>query len=157
MEFVFDHNVTWIVKHLNLTEYTWGSYFAEAVSLLPERGGLPFGICKVDNPMSNFLTSNIVALLLLITAVAAGAAPDVHPHKLIPGSKYYFDNFDPEQKPWNPGRDLNIEEVFKNYQYVEIVLDQDGRGITVTHFIQGGKKDTVKYLLMPDGSLSKRK
>lgn len=110
--------------------------------------------------MNNFLISHIVALLLLITAVAAGAAPDpdsdIHPHKLMPGSKYYFDNFDPEQKPWNPGRDMNIEEVFKNYQYVEIVLDQDGRGITVTHFIQGNKKGTVKYLLMPDGALSKK-
>lgn len=110
----------------------------------------------LSNPMNNLLISNTAALLLLMTAVAVGAAPDVHSHKLIPGSKYYFDNFDPEQKPWNPGRDMNIEEVFKNYQYVEIVLDQNGRGITVTHFIQGSKKDTVKYLLMPDGSLSKK-
>lgn len=106
--------------------------------------------------MKNLLISNIAALLLLITAVAAGAAPDAHPGKLMPGSKYYFDSFDPEQKPWNPGRDMNIEEVFKNYQYVEIVLDQDGRSITVTHFIQGSKKDIARYLLMPDGSLSRR-
>lgn len=107
----------------------------------------------LSNPMNNLLIS-IAALFLLITAVAA--APDVYPGKLMPGSKYYFDNFDPEQKPWNPGRDLNIEEVFKNYQYVEIVPDQDGKGITVTHFIQGSKKDTVKYLLMPDGSLLRK-
>lgn len=108
--------------------------------------------------MNNLLISNIAALLLLTTTVAVGAAPDpdVHPDKLKLGSKYYFDSFDPEQKPWNPGRDLNIEEVFKNYQYVEIVLDHDGRGITVTHFIQGNKKDTAKYLLMPDGSLLRK-
>jgi hypothetical protein len=110
----------------------------------------------LSNPMNNLLISNTAALLLLTTAVAVGAAPDVHPDKLKPGSKYYFDNFDPEQKPWNPGRDLNIEEVFKNYQYVEIVLDQDGRGITVTYFIQGSKKNTAKYLLMPDGALLRK-
>lgn len=110
----------------------------------------------LSNPMRDFLVSSIAALLLLTTAVAVEAAPDAYPEKLKPGLKYYFDNFDPEQKPWNPGRDLNIEEVFKNYQYVEIVLGHDGREITVTHFTQGSKKHTEKYLLMPDGSLLRK-
>lgn len=72
-----------------------------------------------------------------------------------PGTAYYFDNFDPAQKPWEPGQDLNIEEVFKNYQYFEIVFSKDGKGITVSRFIQNRRVDRDKYLLGPDRSLQK--
>lgn len=71
------------------------------------------------------------------------------------GTAYYFDNFDPTQKPWEPGQDLNIEEVFKNYQYFEIVFSKDGKEITVSRFIQNRRVDRDKYLVGPDRSLQK--
>jgi hypothetical protein len=76
--------------------------------------------------------------------------------KFTPGTPYYFDNFDPGRKPWEPGQYLNIEEVYKNYQYYEIVFDQDGKGITVNRFLRGNKESSEKYLVLPDTSLRKK-
>ena len=68
---------------------------------------------------------------------------------------YYFEYFEPAQRPWKPGPHSNIEEVFKNYQYYEIEFDQDARGITVNHFIKGSMVGSEKYMVLPDGSLQK--
>ncbi len=69
---------------------------------------------------------------------------------------YYYDHFDPGKVPWEPGQALNIEEVFKDYQYYEIVLDRDGKTITVNQYIRGAKSSSDKYLVMPDGALQKQ-
>jgi hypothetical protein len=73
--------------------------------------------------------------------------------KMQPGVKYYYENFDPEQRPWDPGQDLNYEEVFKNYEFYEIVLDAARQEVTVNRFIQNNKSDSQKYRLLPDGAL----
>ncbi len=96
----------------------------------------------------------IVACCLFMLPVAGGAASLAE--KLTPGATYYFDSFNPGQQPWQPSQHLNIEEVFKNYQYYEIVLDQDGQGMTVSHYIQGVKKESGKFRILPDGSLQKK-
>lgn len=102
--------------------------------------------------MKSFSIKLGVVAALCLVSLAAFAAPE----KLTPGMPHYFENFDPTQKPWEPGPDLNFEEVFKNYQYYEIVLDQDGKGITVNHFIQNSKAGSEKYQLLPDRSLRKK-
>ena len=101
-------------------------------------------------------SSHILAaiLLLLVFPNASSAAPLAD--KFTPGTPYYFDHFDPWQKPWEPGQYLNIEEVLKNYQYFEIVFDQDGKGITVYRYLRGNREDTEKYLVLPDRSLQKK-
>lgn len=104
--------------------------------------------------MQNVIYS-VLASFLLAAQLAVATGVEVHPERLMPGSKYYFDSFDPERKQWVPAEPLNIEEVFKNYQYVEIVPDNDGKAITVNQYIQGSKKETVRYQVMPDGSLRK--
>ena len=91
---------------------------------------------------------------LLALAFSASAASLAG--KFMPGASYYYDNFYPEQRPWEPGRNLNFEEVFKNYQYYEIVLGQDGSEVTVNHYIRGDKAGSEKYLVLPDGSLRKK-
>lgn len=91
----------------------------------------------------------LFCLLLLPFSAAAAAG------RLTPGMAYYFDNFDAGQRPWAPGQHLNIEEVFKSYQYYEIVLAQDGNGITVNHYIRGSRAGSEKYRILPDGSLQK--
>jgi len=96
----------------------------------------------------------LVGLLLLQLSLAAGAAS--LSEKFAPGTPYYFDSFDPGQKPWNPGQHLNIEEVFKNYQYYEIVLDKGSKEITVSLYIRGVKAGSEVYLELPDGSLQKK-
>lgn len=73
-----------------------------------------------------------------------------------PGATYYFDAFDPTQKPWNPGFDLNYEEVFKNYEYYEIVFSSSGKEFTVNRYLRNSKKDSEQYHLNPDGSISRK-
>jgi ABC-type thiamine transport system substrate-binding protein len=90
----------------------------------------------------------VVALVLAALLSAAAAA-----ETLQPGSVYYYNSFDPATKPWNPGTGLNIEEVFKNYLYYEIVVDKTGQGITVNRYIQNVRERSDKYLIRPDGSL----
>ena len=96
----------------------------------------------------------IIAIFCLL-ALAANSSGASLAGKMTPETPYYYEHFAPEQRPWNPGRDLNFEEVFKNYQYYEIVLDKDGREITVNQYIRGNKAGSEKYLVLPDGSLQK--
>lgn len=49
----------------------------------------------------------LLALLLIcpvVTAVAEVTAP-------VPGIPYYYDEFDPDLKPWRPAGERNLEEV----------------------------------------------
>lgn len=96
----------------------------------------------------------VTVLYLLTLPFAASAASLVD--KMTPGISYHYEYFDPGQRPWKPGGNLNIEEVFKNYQYYEIVLDQDGKEITVNQYIRGSKAGSEKYLVLPDGALQKK-
>jgi hypothetical protein len=96
----------------------------------------------------------LAAFFLLALPHTAGAASLAD--KFTPGTPYYFNDFDPGQKPWEPGQYLNLEEVYKNYQYYEIVFDQDGKGITVNRFLRGGKENSEIYLVLPDRSLRKK-
>jgi len=100
-------------------------------------------------------SSHILAAMLLFIFPNAASAASLG-DKFSPGTPYYFDHFDPGHKPWDPGQQLNIEEVFKNYQYYEIVFDQDGNGITVNRFLRGSKEGSEKYLVLPDNSLLKK-
>lgn len=100
-------------------------------------------------------TARTVAVLqffvLPLVASAASLAD-----KFTPETPYYFDSFDPGQHPWKPEQHLNFEEVFKNYQYYEIVLGPNGKEITVNQYIRGIKTSSEKYLELPDGSLRKK-
>lgn len=92
--------------------------------------------------------------LLVLPYTADAATPAVS--KFKSGISYYYEYFEPEPRPWKPGQSLNYEEVFKNYQYYEILFDRDGNEFTVHHFIRGDKADSKKYLILPDGSLQKK-
>lgn len=94
----------------------------------------------------------VLCLLGLPLAVDAASPAD----KFTPGTSYYFDHFDFEQQPWEPGQDLNFEEVFKSFQYYEIVLDRSGMEITVNRYIKGDRAGSEVYLILPNGSLRKK-
>ena len=91
-----------------------------------------------------------VALMLAAMAPAEAEPRDLG---LEAGGTYYYDHFDPLQKPWMPGSALNIEEVFKNYQYYEIKVDGDGSRIQVQQYVQGQAQVPRRYRLGDDGSL----
>lgn len=102
-----------------------------------------------------FNRNHLLAALLLFALPCTVSAASLA-EKFTPGTPYYFNGFDPGQKPWDPGQHLNLEEVFKNYQYYEIVFNQDGNGITVNRFLRGNKESSERYLVLPDKSLLKK-
>ena len=53
---------------------------------------------------------------LPVAAALFGLVACLQAQTFEPDTPYLYDSFEPQQKPWQPGRDLNIEEVFKNYQ-----------------------------------------
>jgi hypothetical protein len=90
----------------------------------------------------------LACIALSVNAAAAGLSYE-------PDMPHYFEHFDPEQKPWQPGQSLNIEEVFKNYQYYEIRFLKQGAEIQVQRFINNQRDRSERYQVMPDGSLQK--
>ncbi len=92
---------------------------------------------------------------LLLVALSSPVSAALFADTFKPGTPYYFDSFDPGQQRWNPGQQLNIEEVFKNYQYYEILFDPKGSEIAVNRYVQGAKASSEKYRVLPDGSLRK--
>ena len=95
-----------------------------------------------------------VALCLLAFSLTVNAAPPPA-NRFEPGATYYFDTFNPGTQPWEPGPNLNIEEVFKNYQYYEIVFGKTDKEITVNHYVQGRKANSEKYRITPNRTLRK--
>jgi len=91
------------------------------------------------------------AVIFFLLAIVAKADA-----RFQPGVTYYFDAFDPNQKPWSPGFDLNYEEVFKNYEFYEIVFSSSGKEFTVNRYIRNNKTDCEQYLLNPDGSITRK-
>lgn len=99
-----------------------------------------------------------ISACFILAAIFLTATGQAHADgRFEPGIPYYFDTFEPDQKPWNPGHDLNYEEVFKNYLFFEIIFTPSGKEITVNRFIQNNKVDSEQYLLNPDGSLSRKR
>ena len=101
--------------------------------------------------LNGIRTVATLCLLVLPFAVTAASPAD----KFTPGTPYYFENFYPAQQPWEPGEGLNIEEVFKNYQYYEVIFDKDSKSINVNHYSQNRKAESVKYRIMQNGTLQK--
>lgn len=72
---------------------------------------------------------------------------------LQPGASYFTDEFDATHVPWWPGPERNVEEVFKNFEYFEIVLGQDRGTISVMRHRIGHEPETKKFTLSPTGGL----
>lgn len=108
-----------------------------------------------SDPVLSMLKPSHILAALLIT-LPCSASPASLADRYTPGTAYYFSDFDPGKQPWEPGQYLNIEEVFKNYQYYEIVFDQGGNAITVTRYLSGNKGSSEQYLVLPDRSLRKK-
>ena len=89
---------------------------------------------------------------LPVAAALFGLVACLQAQTFEPDTPYLYDSFEPQQKPWQPGRDLNIEEVFKNYQYFEVIFGRDGL-MKVSTIRQGKRSEVRFYRRLPDGGL----
>lgn len=102
------------------------------------------------------IAKSITSRVILVAALILMAGQACAAERFTPGIPYYFDSFDPIQKPWKPGYDLNYEEVFKNHLFYEIIFSPSGKEMTVNRYIRNNKTDSERYSLNPDGSLSRQ-
>lgn len=98
--------------------------------------------------MRRFACAIMVFLAVIMNAASAELSFE-------PDTPHYFEHFDPEQKPWQPGQALNIEEVFKNYEYYEVRFLRQGAEIQVRRFINNQLNGDAHYRILSDGSLKK--
>jgi hypothetical protein len=103
--------------------------------------------------VKHFVSTAVGIIAILLSFPVAAASLE---EKFQPGVPYYFENFDPAMKPWDPGQDLNIEEVFKNYVYYEIIFDKPGREITVNRYLQNRKERSHRFLIRLDRALEEK-
>lgn len=66
---------------------------------------------------------------------------------------YDYDTFNPDQTPWHPPQEKNIEEVFKHHQYFAIVYSAAGKQLAVSRYTSGRLTDTTHWIRQTDGSL----
>jgi hypothetical protein len=86
--------------------------------------------------------------LLACGAAIGGGLP------LAPGESYFTDEFDPALVPWQPAPERNVEEVFKNHQYYEIVIGKDRATLIVVRHRRDLAPDRQFYRLLPSGGLA---
>ena len=100
--------------------------------------------------MVTAIADRLLLALLLIFPVVSAVAEVATPQ---PGTPYYYDEFDPGLKPWRPASERNLEEVFKNYRYYEIIYTAEPQAIQVRQYVKGTVNTTTNYAIQPDGSL----
>lgn len=64
----------------------------------------------------------------------------------------YLNSFHPQNFPWPASDCLNIEEVFKNYQFDEATWDEKNKVLNVKHFKQGTVESSV-FFIYKEGKL----
>jgi mono/diheme cytochrome c family protein len=93
-------------------------------------------------PVPQALLSTLLLHLVLLSAPASRA-----------GEIRYYDAFDPERVPWEPGEEKNLEEVFKNYRYFSVERDDDR--LTVVEYLRGKPAPAQHYQIDSSGHLQK--
>jgi hypothetical protein len=96
------------------------------------------------------IAGRLLLALLFVFPVVSAVAETTAP---VPGTPYYYDEFDPGLKPWRPGPERNLEEVFKHYRYYEIIYSAEPHTMQVRQYVKGAVSNTTIYPVQPDGSL----
>lgn len=71
--------------------------------------------------------------------------------KCRPGSPCFYTEFDPAS--WKIENELNYEEVYKNFEYFEVIFNKGCEEITVKKYRKGTVETLKKYRLAVDGTL----
>ena len=66
---------------------------------------------------------------------------------------YYFSEFNPSS--WKVENELNYEEVYKNFEYFEVIFNKSCEEITVKRYKKGAFDSSEKYRINADASLQK--
>lgn len=98
--------------------------------------------------MNNTLLAAIFLSQFFLVALNASAAGLCRPN-----SPYYFSEFNPSS--WKVEDEVNYEEVYKNFEYFEVIFNKNCDDITVKRYKKGQFVSSEKYKVDSDGSIQK--
>jgi hypothetical protein len=91
--------------------------------------------------------SKAISISLLL---ASGALAE---ERCSPDRPYYFSEFNPAT--WKVENEQNYEEVYKNYEYFEVLFSRTCDEIMVKKYVKGRFSAAERYRLSIDGSLDR--
>lgn len=106
--------------------------------------------------MNSFIDSSLVRRGIISAVIALTISPAADSsafYKCRPETPYYFDEFSPAS--WSPDKELNYEEVYRNYEYFEVLFDKGCAGIVVKRYVKGQFSSSDRYRVNNDGTLEK--
>ncbi|MBF8250475.1 MAG: hypothetical protein HW382_103 [Deltaproteobacteria bacterium] len=98
--------------------------------------------------MNNTILAAIFLSQFFLVTVNASAV-----EKCRPNTPYYFSEFKPAS--WKIGNELNYEEVYKNFEYFEVIFNKSCDEITIKRYKKGVFDSSEKYKVDSDGSIQK--
>jgi len=85
------------------------------------------------------------AVLFLLSAVAYSEG-EFKPYKITPGISYYSNEYSTENGVSQLGEEMNLEEVYQNYNYYEAVFDEQERMVVFKAYKQGSIEFSETYV-----------
>lgn len=99
------------------------------------------------------MIKNFVYLYLLSAFVFLVSNEALCKEKCRPNKSYYFSEFSPASL--NLDDEKNYEEVYKNYEYFEVLFNKSCDEIAVKRYVKGQFGSSDKYKVNADGSINK--
>lgn len=85
--------------------------------------------------------------------ILAAADHSIAAEKCRPNASYYFSEFNPAS--WKVENEVNFEEVYKNFEYFEVIFNKSCDEITVKRYKKGKFDSSEKYKVDSNGFIQK--
>ncbi len=105
------------------------------------------------NPVSRHACA---ALLAALAVVAGSGDIQARPENIKPDISYYADECEESGGVFDLVGEKNLEEVYQNYSYCEVIYDRQGRVKTYRQYRRGKVILTEHYIHDKSGRLTKR-
>ena len=102
----------------------------------------------LNEVMNNTLLAAIFLSQFCLVTVNVSAA-----EKCRPNASYYFSEFN--SASWKVENEVNFEEVYKNFEYFEVIFNKSCDEITVKRYKKGEFDSSEKYKVDSNGSIQK--
>ncbi len=106
--------------------------------------------------MTNFKATTLAAISLLLLMTGFSGETLSRPENIKPGLSYFADEFTVNESVAELGEEKNYEEVFKNYEYYEMIYDEQKRPAVFRAYKRGEVVSTEYYFYGNDGKLFKK-
>ena len=93
---------------------------------------------------------------ILLVSPAVFCAGQFQPYEIKAGISYYSDEYSTHNNISQLGEEKNIEEVYQNYNYYEVIFDDQERIVIFKAYEKGVVEFTETYSYDAGGNLAKK-